>query len=164
MTLSDRNYYAEEKNVIEWSGKSSEIFWELEERFGFLGGSFAEYLKYHHRGDLPADMWKWVSARDVKAYAGLSVVLKKGGPRQRKLLMQCASNYAWSDVRSRANLGLHGGTALGSIYAPADQWAMGLFDESNAFSHVLTPPWMWTWCAGPPLPVSYTHLTLPTIE
>ena len=34
---------------------------------------------------------------NVKAVAGVSVVLKKNGHDQRKLIMQCAANYMFGD-------------------------------------------------------------------
>jgi hypothetical protein len=99
-------------------------------------------------------MWRFVRLGDVRAYAGLTVVKKKQEGRQRKILMQCAANYAFSDVRRRVDHGLHGGAAFASMHAPSDEWSVSSFDEDNAFSRVVPPRWMHPWCAGPPLPAT----------
>ena len=50
-------YYAEESQVLAWSGKSEVMFHELELAYGFVGGSLEEYVGYYHRRDLPSGMW-----------------------------------------------------------------------------------------------------------
>ena len=44
----------------------------------------------------------------------------------------------------------NGGETLTSLHIPADQWDLSAFDESNAFSFIKTPPWMWAWTCTPP--------------
>ena len=87
----------------------------------------------------------------VKAVAGFSVVPKKNGVDQRKLLMQCSTNYAWSSGKDRSNFGLLGGAALASCHVPGDVWSIAVCDESAAFTSVRTPPWMWAWSCAPPI-------------
>ena len=117
----DAMYYSAEEHVLDFGGKSSIIFNEIEARHCFVGGSQEQYIQYLTRPDLPRGalpLWRFVPVTEVKAYAGLTVVPKKTAGRQRKTLMQCAANYAWADPSARSNLGMLGGTALGSLHAP----------------------------------------------
>ena len=146
----DRIYYGQEANLVETSGKSSVLFKEIEERYGFIGGSQAEYLKYLHRPDVQ-HLWNWAKIEDVRAVAGISTVLKKDGYSQRKLIMQCAANYAFQDPTTRANLGMGGGSALVRCHVPSDRVAVAACDEDSAFTMVRIPKWMECWQAGPPV-------------
>ena len=150
----DSLYYSCESNVTDYDSKSETIFNEIEDRHTFIGGSEREYLAYLLRTDLPQGdfpLWRFVGLDEVRAYAGLTVVAKKAEGRQRKILMQCAANYIWQDISTRSNQGLHGGSALGAMHAPSDEWSIATFDEDNAFTRVATPPWMHLWCCGPPV-------------
>ena len=62
-------FYQDEANVIDWTGKSVIMKEELEQHYGFLGGSESEWIKYHHRADLPPGLW------DHRTLA------RRGGPR-----------------------------------------------------------------------------------
>ncbi len=146
----DRIYYGQEVNLVETSGKSSVLFKEIEEHYGFVGGSQSEYLKYLHRPDVQ-HLWNWAKLEDVKAIAGISTVLKKDGYGQRKLIMQCAANYAFQDPTIRANLGMGGGSALVRCHVPSDHMAVAACDEDSAFTMVRVPEWMKRWQAGPPV-------------
>ena len=86
MSPDEAAFYAAEANVAEPDGKSEVLFRELEEQYGFIGGSTSEYAKYFLRPDMPAQMWHFGLADEVKAIAGFSVVAKKSGA-QRKFLM-----------------------------------------------------------------------------
>ena len=86
----EREFYSREEHVVCWIGKSQVLFEEIEEHYSFVGGSHQEYAKYFQL-DLPDRMWKFTTADQVKAVAGFSVVLKKNGKDQRKLLMQCSA-------------------------------------------------------------------------
>ena len=119
-----------------------------------------EYIKYFRR-PLPTQMWHWETVEAVKAIAGFSVVLKKDPSKQRKLLMQCAANYWWSDCRKRENHGMLGGVALARVHAETGCIAAGALDESNAFTSVLCPPWMWGWCTAPPVVAKHLWDILP---
>ena len=133
------DFYEAEQNVVDWCGKSQQIFDEVQERFSFVGGSYEQYVAYHHRTDLPDNMWDFSDSSAVKAIAGFSVVPKKDGVFQRKLLMLCSTNYAWSSGKTRSYFGFLGGTALASCHVPSDVWTLGVSDESAAFTSVLTP-------------------------
>jgi hypothetical protein len=148
LSAEEAAYYSAEKNVLDWEGKSSVIFDEFTEQFGFVAGSEAEYVSYFNRSDLPQRMWTWMTAASVRGIAGFSAVPKKNG-MQRKLLMSCASNYAFADARGRANHGLYGGGALARLHVPSGIIEAASFDESNAFTSVLTPAWMWAWNCCP---------------
>ena len=157
-------FYSEEGNVIDMVGKSQAMFEDLEQQYGFVGGPYSEYCEYFLREDRPSSMWVYTAdPADVKATAGFSTVPKKNG-RQRKLMMQCSANYYFSDSRTRSNLGMLGGGGMATMYVPGDQCNVASMDESNAFSFVATPRWMWGWCAAPPLrardlrPVLPSHL------
>ncbi len=125
-------------------------FDELETRFGFVGGSYSNYVEYLNRKDMDPTLWHYVLQQDVQATAGISTVPKKSG-RQRKLLMQCAANCMYAPADTRSSLGMFGGGALSQVYVPGGEIAAASFDESNAFTAVVTPRWMWNWCAAPPV-------------
>eukprot|EP00959_Pyramimonas_sp_CCMP1952_P152375 3188050-Pyramimonas_sp.AAC.1 len=74
---------------------------------------------------------------------GVSAVLKKDGYKLRKLIMAVPTNFSWIDVRHRADHGLGGGGALTMMRAPGLELHMARCDESNAFSSVSLPEWMW---------------------
>ncbi len=44
-----------------------------------------------------------------------------------------------------------GGGALSRLHIPSDNMQVASFDESNAFTSVMTPPWFWPWSATPPV-------------
>jgi hypothetical protein len=144
LSAEESAYYADEEQVVDLESKSQVLFEEVEERFGFVGGRQEEYIRYFHRR-LPAQMWEWTTADDVKAIAGFSAVRKKPLPSgvvpQRKLLMCCAANYAFRDARQREDHGLGGGGGLASLEVVGDAMDLACFDESNAFTAVLMPPW-----------------------
>ncbi len=71
--------------------KSSHIFYELEEKFGFVGGSEYEYIQYFHRKDVKR-LWEWVPAGDVRAFCGFNAVWKADLIHQRKILIPVAKN------------------------------------------------------------------------
>ena len=81
----------------------------------------------------------------------MSAVPKKDGILQRKLLMLCSTNYWFSDVKSRADLGMCGGASLSRGHATDSNYYMASCDEDSAFTHIETPNWMWAWSAAPPL-------------
>ena len=83
----EAQFYAEESNCINTLGKSITIQNEIEAQYAFVGGPLSEYLAYFRRQDLPKSMWRWAAYQDVKAVSGFSVVPKKDGKSQRKLLM-----------------------------------------------------------------------------
>ncbi|CAK0846110.1 unnamed protein product [Prorocentrum cordatum] len=147
----ERQYYSDELNVLDYSGKSGVLFEELEERFAFVGGSTSEYARYMMRADLPKDMWTFEDPNDVQAYCGFSCVPKKDPTKQRKVLMMCASNYVWADPHQRGVHGMHGGAAIASMCAPTDEWGVAAFDEDNAFTRLRVPAWMAKWQACPPI-------------
>ena len=39
------------------------------------------------------------------------------------------------------------------IYSPSDRICIAQYDEENAFSYLMTPPWWWPWMATPPIQV-----------
>ena len=61
-------FYSREANVLA-PDRFLTLFWELDERFGFVGGAYDEYVKYFHRL-LPAQLWDWACPADVEAVAG----------------------------------------------------------------------------------------------
>ena len=86
--------------------------------------------------------------------------------KHRKIFMQCVANYWWSDCRKRDNHGMLGGTSLAKVHAEtgciaAAAAAAAAFDESSAFTSVLTPPWMWGWRSAPPIVASKVWSRLP---
>ena len=67
----------------------------------------------------------------------------------------------FQDVRPREEHGLHGGAALASVHVPSDFLSASAFDESNAFTSVEVPEWMWGWQAVPPVRAGLIWAALP---
>ena len=63
----ERAYYSAEEHVIERCGKSQVTFEEIQQHYGFVGGSTSEYAAFFHRKDLPARMWRFRRASEAKA-------------------------------------------------------------------------------------------------
>ena len=146
----DSRYYSQEAHVVDWDGKSVVCFKEIEERYGFIGGTLEEYVRYLSREDV-AHLWEWDLLSNVRAIAGVSTVLKKNGRDQRKLIMQVASNYVFEDVTSRADIGMGGGSSLSRCHVASDEMTVATCDEDSAFTYVKVPEWMAAWQAGPPV-------------
>ena len=53
----ESEFYRTEANLVDWSGKSLTQFREIQDHFGFVGGTHQQYLAYFHRRDLPRQMW-----------------------------------------------------------------------------------------------------------
>ena len=143
---SERSLYMEEANVLSNELISNVILHELEEQYGFLGGDYAEWVSYLRRPDLPPSMWKFDEG--AVARARVSAVKKKDG-RLRKLVMACPANYLWADVRDRYNRGLGGAAALSRLTSWEPEVEASIMDESNAFTSVITPSWMWPYMGCP---------------
>lgn len=156
----DAIYYGAESHVVEKFGKSEAIFRQIEERYGFIGGTLEEYIRYLGRDDVRG-LWQWDLSSNIRATAGISCVLKKNGIDQRKLVMQCAANYMFSDPTTRADLGMSGGSAISRCFVLDDNVAVSACDEDSAFTHVRVPTWMSYWQAGPPVVAARAWHLLP---
>ena len=151
----ESNFYAEESNVVDWCGKSEQQLRELEEHYGFLGGSQAEWARYLRRADLPPRLWTYMRRPDIRAINGVSAVRKKDPTRLRKLIMAVPANYAWCDASARANHGFGGGGSMSLVRILEGSLDVSRCDQSNAFSSVLTPSWWWPWMATLGLPAAF---------
>ena len=96
-------------------------------------------------------MWHYITQDQVKATAGVSAVAKKDITQQRKLIMACAANYCWKDVKLRTNHGLGGSAALAKLRTTGPELNVAVMDESNAFTAVVVPEWMIYYFACPPV-------------
>ena len=160
LPAEDAVYYEQESNVVETGGKCSALFEEIESHYGFIGGELEEFLRYLRRPDV-THLWEWDLMSNIKAVAGVSVVLKKNGFDQRKLIMQCAANYMFGDPSARAHLGMGGGAWLSRVFVAGDSMQVSACDEDSAFSYVKVPSWMARWQAAPPLPAVQAWDLLP---
>ena len=142
----DSLFYSKEEYVVEKEGKSEILFQEIEAHYGFVGGDKKEYIKYLARPDVQ-HLWTWTSMDNVRAIAGISTVQID----QRKLIMQCAANYVFTDPGARARLGMAGGAALTRCHIPGDVMSASACDEDSAFTFIEVPSWMRAWQAAPPL-------------
>jgi len=75
----ERAFYSCEANVWDQGAVSDQFLSEIERQYVFVGGAHSEYVRYLHRSDLPSQMWRIRPAREARAYAGFSGVLKKDG-------------------------------------------------------------------------------------
>ena len=146
-----RELYSKEENIVVAQQRSQVIFEELQVTYGFVGGSYQEYIKYFARQDYDTTMWHWADVSDVRAIAGMSAVPKSDPQKQRKLLMQCAANYFWRSVDERADLGMTAGGALATAHSSTGEAYLAAWDQSTAFTSVVTPSWMWKWTTAPPV-------------
>ena len=161
LPADEAQFYSSEDNVVDFTFKSKVILAELEQQYGFVGGSQSEYVSYFHRDNLPTNMWHWDLWSECRTVTGFSTVCKKKAPMLRKLLMAVASNYCFVDPKVRADLGMAGGGALTRVHSEGKGLAIASCDESNAFTYVLMPKWMWKWFACPPLPAIMVWKSLP---
>ena len=161
LDAEESQYYSKESNVLDPAGKAACMLEALEQRYAFVGGSHYQYLRYWHRSDLPNQMWLWALASEAKGIAGFTAVAKKSEGAQRKLLMACPTDYMMTDPRSRSEEGMKGAAALTCLHSQGEDINIAALDESNAFSYVVTPPWMWPWFAAPPVRASEVWTILP---
>ena len=68
LDVEEAEFYSSEDNVIDFEGRSQTIFNELEEHFGFVGGTESEYVRYFHRANLPKGLGISVWARTSKPW------------------------------------------------------------------------------------------------
>ncbi len=148
---SESQFYALECNVLEPCGIAQCLLDELTNQYGFLGGPQSQWVDYLLRRDYPSDMWEFCTRKEVKARAGISTVPKKDPSQLRKLVMACPANALWKDPRDRMNFGLGGAAALNGLSTWEQDLDVSLCDESNAFTTVVTPRWMWNYFACPPV-------------
>ena len=69
----EASYYAREEHVVDNNGKSVALFTEIEDRYGFVGGSYAQYASYFSRRDVH-HLWDFDTGDRVRAVAGFSCV------------------------------------------------------------------------------------------
>ena len=137
----DSAFYADEANLVAGDLLPAAEIDALTARYGFIGGTYDEFVKYLRRSDLPARLWHFDTLASARAICGFSAVLKKNGRDQRKLLMAVPTNAQWVDAKRRAKLGMHGGGAFSLLHAADGGWHVAAFDAENAFTRVATPRW-----------------------
>ena len=153
-------FYACERNVVDWCGKSRTVLQELYDQFCFIGGDLREYIAYFHRSDV-APLWCWKAFSQVKCVGGFSTVSKKAAGQQRKLLMQVPFNYLMTDVRARAGIGMNGGGAVSRLRSGTQGFEAAVCDQSNSFTSVIVPTWMIEYQATPPVAAAHVWSLLP---
>ncbi len=57
LPFRERQFYSDENNVVNFQATSDVISQELQQRYGFVGGSYAEYVAYFNRADVDASLW-----------------------------------------------------------------------------------------------------------
>ena len=145
----EAEFYRYESNVVK-NDVSDILVKEVEQRYGFVGGSEQEYIRYFLREDLPEDLWDFRPLTEARCVVGLSAVPKKNPSQQRKLLMACATNFQWQDASHEHSLGLRGGGMFSSLWTP-EGLSLAAFDAESAFTRIRVPLWMRPWLAVPPI-------------
>ena len=107
------------------------------------------------------NMWGWIPFRDAKAISGFSVVPKKDGITQRKLLMSCSFNYLLTPVEERSRLGMDAGGNINRLHTDGSSMCVAACDQSNAFTRVAVPSWFFPYQAVPPIVASLVWHLLP---
>jgi len=151
-------FYSKEEHVIDITAKCKVHLQQITEQYAFYGGTADEVIKYFSRSNLPKNMWTWRLFSETKAIAVFSCILKKDQQSQRKLLMACPFNYLASDASARSNLGMDGAGALCRASSKSGKWNIAICDQSNAFSNVIVPEWMWLFQGTP----HYQHMKFGT--
>ena len=122
-------------------------------RYCRVMGQRSQWVRYFQRPDVRA-LWRLRPADESLAVFSVAAVLKKDGRTQRKLVQSVPLNAM---MRSPAELlgleevdyGLAGGVALCQLSTADGKLAVATLDESNAFTHVVTPSSWWPWMTGP---------------
>ncbi len=161
LPADERAFYEKEENVADYCHKSKIIVDQLETRYAFIGGTYDNYITYLNRDDVDPTLWHYELASDVHATAGVAAVAKKSG-MQRKLITACSSNCMFAEATGRSSLGMAGSSALAQTFVPGGSCSAASFDESNAFTAVVTPTWMWRWFAAPPVRAGDVWTRLPS--
>jgi len=124
--------------------------------FDSILGERREWLRYLRRPEAQA-LWRLRPAEEARATLSVAAVEKSSGTALRKILMSIPFNEACltpSEVMgSRCDYGLVGGAALAQVAAHDAEFAALAWDQSNAFSMVVTPESWWPFMAGPPIHV-----------
>ena len=127
---------------------------ELKKRYCRVLGPRSEWVKYLQRPEVEP-LWKLAPLQEAELTMGIACVLEKNGRDLRKVLQSVPLNVACYDVDQAFSepfeYGLQGGAALGQLAFPVstEEWSALTLDESNAFSHVITPEWWWPRMCGP---------------
>ena len=59
---TEARFYSVEAYLVSYEARSTAQFLELQEHYGFVGGSYGEYKNYYLRSDLPKGMWVYYRA------------------------------------------------------------------------------------------------------
>ncbi|CAK0837852.1 unnamed protein product, partial [Prorocentrum cordatum] len=94
--------YCEEQKVMASPSHCNQVmFKELENQYGCLRGEYREYVAYLTRPDLVKGVRRLTKESEVRAVAGFTVVPRRSGDKQRKILMTCAFSYLTREVQER---------------------------------------------------------------
>ena len=111
----EKAVYSEERNVVDYNGKSATISDELEERFT---GRVHRLLRELPAAERPPE--GHVGPQGPGGRAGALRLQLRAEERRYEAVMMRANNYVWSDPHCRGDHGMHGGAALASMCAPTD--------------------------------------------
>ena len=70
-------FFVSEDRVLLRAGFSEVLKRGIKAQYFFLGGRQSEWVAYLQRDDYDADMWSFRRPEEVRAFAGVSSVLKK---------------------------------------------------------------------------------------
>jgi len=122
-------------------------------RYRQVLGKRSEWIAYLQRPEVEA-LWEPMEPHRVKATLSVAAVPKVGKAGLRKILMSVPFNNLAATpgalMGEEIDYGLTGGAALSQIYV-SHCWHTRSLDESNAFTHIVTPPSWWPFMAAPPV-------------
>ena len=127
---------------------------DLLNRYCRVLGPRREWVKYLCRPEVSL-LWTLAPLVEVELTMGIACVLKKNGRDLRKVLQSVPFNSACFSIEEAFTepfeYGIQGGAALAQLTFPAtaEEWCALTLDQSNAFSHVITPEWWWPRMCGP---------------
>ena len=146
-------YYFNFDKLLRSAAEVDEVKAAYKGRYEKVMGQRREWVRYLNRGDI-RHLWELRPASETRFRFSVAAVAKKQRPWLRKLVQCVPLNDA---ILTPAELlgmedidyGLVGATAVAQASGLDDVIAACTLDESNAFSHVETPPSWWPYMGGP---------------
>ena len=147
-----------ERLVRSLTEEEEKEFKDLCRKYDHLGGEQSEWEAYHQRTDIEG-LWEYDLEEKMVCPAACMAVGRAKDEFLRKILACCPANFllvAISEIyaadQDLQDLGMLAGSLLGRVFCPRDTIGWSGLDETQAFTSVLLPQWLWYTQAGPRIP------------
>ena len=147
------HYYHNLDQLLRGPAEVSQVRQEFAGRYCRCAGPSGEWAAYLNRREV-APLWSFRPASEAMFLASISAVAKKDGAWLRKLLQCVPLNAAIVTPAEmlqveQVDYGLVGALAITQMSGDDGHLAVQTVDESNAFTHVVTPEAWWPYMGGP---------------